>query len=320
MTSFRTEVNPASAEQKISYQDNVLLIGSCFSENIGSKFAHFGFNSLTNPFGVVFNPVSIASLLQRMLDNKLFVEEDFQFDQGRWFCFETHGDIAALTKEECLQKHNEVLTLAFEFLKKTNRLIITLGSAWVYEHIETGNLVANCHKVPNTQFRKRLLSIEEVVGSFNKLIKNLKLETSNVQLTFTLSPVRHWKDGVVENQRSKSLLHLAIQQLVEECESASYFPAYEIMMDDLRDYRFYKEDMLHPNQQAVDYIWEKFKNSSIDESCSALMGRVDKARSSLAHRPFNEYSEAYRKFKLKLDSEIEQVNKELNGVSLSENQ
>ncbi|MBL4651618.1 MAG: GSCFA domain-containing protein [Flavobacteriales bacterium] len=316
MTQFRTEVTPNPPTQKLSYKDDILLVGSCFSENIGSKFAYFGFNSMTNPFGVVFNPISIANILYRIVANKTFEESDFHFDQGRWFCFETHGDLAALTKEECLAKHNEALSKASKFLKKTSCLIITFGSAWIYEHIDSGNIVANCHKVPNKKFTKRLLSKEEVVESFRELIKNFELSAFNFPLLFTLSPVRHLKDGVVENQRSKSVLHLAIQQLVEDFESVSYFPAYEIMMDDLRDYRFYNRDMLHPNQQAVDYIWERFKESSIDNSCFKLMARVDKVRNGLAHWPFNENSDEYKNFKKKLAAEIEAIKVELPSIQL----
>jgi hypothetical protein len=304
MPEFRTEVIPNTLKQQLFYEDKVLLIGSCFSENIGTKFRYFGFNSISNPFGVVFNPISIANLLQRCIDKRLFEEKDIYFNQGRWFCFETHGDLAGLTKVECLKKHNEVLNSSADFLEQASCLIITFGSAWVYEHIETDNLVANCHKVPNTQFRKRLLSIDEIEKNFKQLIKNFERSTSSVQFIFTISPIRHWKDGVIENQRSKSLLHLAIQSLVEQYDNLNYFPAYEIMLDDLRDYRFYKEDMMHPNQQAVNYIWEKFKNFAIDESCLDLMLRMDKLRSSIAHRPFNEDSTEYQNFKDGMAKEV----------------
>ncbi|MBL4624539.1 MAG: GSCFA domain-containing protein [Flavobacteriales bacterium] len=316
MSEFRTEVVPVLLMQKLSYADSMLLIGSCFSENMGRKFDHFGFDTLTNPFGVIFNPISIVNLLQRSLDSRMYTESDLHFDQGRWFCFETHGDMTALTKEECLKKHNLALDKAFEFLKKTNCLIITLGSAWVYEHIDLKYIVANCHKVPNKNFTKRLLSIEEVIRSFQQLIKSFELETLNVKLLFTISPVRHLKDGVVENQRSKSILHLVIQQLVDKFEMVDYFPAYEIMMDDLRDYRFYNQDMLHPNQQAVDYIWEKFRESSIDNSCLELMERVDKLRNGLGHRPFNEDDEKHKKFKAKLITEVKLVKQLLPSIEL----
>lgn len=319
MTQFRTEVNPSPFSQKLSYKDNILLMGSCFSENIGSKFTHFGFNAVTNPFGVIFNPISIANLLQRSLDNRKFEERDLHFDQGRWFCFETHGDLAALTKEECLAKHNEALSKAAQFLKKTNYLIVTLGSAWVYEHIDSGNIVANCHKVPNKEFTKRLLSIEEIVKEFENVLKQFKIQNLELSIVFTVSPVRHLKDGVVENQQSKSTLHLAIQQLVAELDNVSYFPSYEIMLDDLRDYRFYKEDMLHPNSQAIDYIWEKFKISSIDDSCFELMQRVDKIRSGIAHRPFNENADEYKKFKVNLSKDVESIKLELPSFKVTVN-
>jgi len=316
MLEFRTEVTPRPISKKLNYRDQLLLMGSCFSVNMGNKLNHFGFRAYSNPFGIVFNPISIANLLQRCLDKRLFEEKDIHFNQGRWFCFETHGELGGLNKEECLKKHNEVLISSADFLEQASCLIITFGSAWVYEHIETGNLVANCHKLPNTQFRKRLLSIDEIEKNFKQLIKNFERSTLSVQFIFTVSPIRHWKDGVIENQRSKSLLHLAIQSLVEQYDNLNYFPAYEIMLDDLRDYRFYKENMLHPNQQAVNYIWEKFKNSSIDESCLDLMLRMDKLRSSIAHRPFNEDSTEYQNFKDGIAKEVLLVKEILPHIEL----
>ena len=314
MPEFRTEVIPNTLKQQLFYEDKVLLIGSCFSENIGTKFRYFGFNSISNPFGVVFNPISIANLLQRCIDKRLFEEKDIHFNQGRWFCFETHGELGGLNKEECLKKHNEVLNSSADFLEQASCLIITFGSAWVYEHIETGNLVANCHKVPNTQFRKRLLSIDEIEKNFKQLIKNFERSTSSVQFIFTISPIRHWKDGVIENQRSKSLLHLAIQSLVEQYDNLNYFPAYEIMLDDLRDYRFYKEDMIHPNNTAVSIIWEAFNKAWISSKTEPLQKAILTIQSSLKHKPFNPNSEDHLLFIKDLEAKISLIKKDVPHI------
>ncbi len=315
MKVFRTEVTLKDWEQKITHQDRLLAVGSCFSDNIGAKLNHFGFNTLINPFGTLFNPISIAHVLERSLNNRHWSISDISVNQDRWFCLETHGDLSATTQFDCLNRHNKALDFTNAALNKSGVLLITFGSAWVYEYKENQTIAANCHKLPSNQFRKRMLSVHEIVEVYAELIPQLT-KNRKCKIVFTLSPVRHWKDGVVDNQQSKSTLHLAIAELQSQFNAVDYFPAYEIMMDDLRDYRFYDADMLHPNQQAVEYIWDKFKDAAIHHSCAELMSRIGKWRNNLAHRHIYPDSEGTIKFQKKLEQETAEIQKLLPNISL----
>jgi len=321
--NYRTIVDPKRYDFKISHQSNLLMIGSCFSENIGGKLRSNKLNTLVNPFGILFNPISIVNTLNSVLDETNFIEEDLHFENGLYHSFMHHGKFSGLEINDVLTSINESRKKATAFLKETDLLMITLGSAWAYKFIKRDEYVANCHKVPNKEFKKELLTVEFIVKEMEEVISKLQSINSKLKVIFTVSPVRHWKDGAVENTLSKSILNVAVHQIVRNSDSVYYFPAYEMVIDDLRDYRFYKEDMVHPNSVAVDYIWEGFENSFFTEDTIKLNKEIAKIETAGSHRPFNIQSEKHQLFlkkqlekiktlkeqhpNLNFDSEIEKI-------------
>ena len=281
------------------------MVGSCFVENIGEKLKEDKFNLVVNPFGIVFNPISIAETVLRCVNNDKFTEEELVPVGERWGSFSCHSSLCTRDKKSFVKQINSNLAKTHQQLKQGGVLILTLGTAWVYER--ENKIVANCHKYPQKEFIKRLLSVGEIVYQFDLLIKELQQFSPNIRLIFTVSPVRHWKDGVVENSRSKSTLHLAILKLQEQYSEIDYFPAYEIVMDELRDYRFYKEDMLHPSVVAVDYIYERFSEAYFSDETKQVITEVRKLNKALSHRPFDAGSDLYKKFKENNLKKIEQL-------------
>ncbi|MCG8490951.1 MAG: GSCFA domain-containing protein, partial [Sneathiellales bacterium] len=241
----------------IDYQSKLLLLGSCFAENIGEKLNYFQFQSLQNPFGILYHPLAMESLVERALNHKTFQDDEVFEMEGMWYSFEAHSDLRSAEKQVLVKKLNKVLQTILQHLQSASHLVITLGTAWAYRHRSTGKLVANCHKVPQKEFSKELLTVQTLKDSLENLLSMVEKINPDLQIIFTISPVRHLKDGFVENQRSKANLISAVHQM-QTRPTVSYFPAYEIMMDELRDYRFYGKDMVHPNDLAVDYIWDKF--------------------------------------------------------------
>lgn len=276
----------------ITHQDAILLLGSCFTENIGEKLLNSKFNVNINPFGIIYNPISIANSLTRIVNNQLYSEQELTEHHKKWFSFDHHGSFSSFNKLECLAKINNEITCAHQHLQETKTIVFTLGTAWVYENIVNKKLVANCHKIPAKNFTKRLLSVDEIVQSFSALANTL----NNIQFIFTVSPVRHISDGLHENNISKSVLHLAIHQLINNHNNCHYFAAYEMVIDELRDYRFYKEDMIHPTPQAINYVWEKFVDTYFANETKNLILKIDKILSATQHKPFNFDSEAHQKF------------------------
>ncbi len=282
-------------------------MGSCFSENIGDKFSYFKFQVAQNPFGILFHPLAIENLIQRACKSKPYtVSEVFELYQ-RWYSFDSHSSMMGTSNEDLVRRLNETLLETRAWLKKASHIIITLGTSWAYRHTERDVLVANCHKVPQNQFEKKLLGIDEVVGSLRRILGLVRGFNKNVECIFTISPVRHLKDGFVENQVSKSHLIAAIHQLPKE--NTNYFPSYEIVMDELRDYRFYNSDMVHPNQLAIDYIWEKFKSVWISENAYDLMENVAGVQKGLKHKPFNPETTCHKKFLAELEGKIQYLQK-----------
>jgi len=308
---FTTKIPISKASHFIDYNSSILSLGSCFAENIGEKFEYFKFQNSVNPFGIIFNPVSIANIIYRVVNDLLFIEEDIFFHNERWHCFEVHSDLSCGSQEELLENLNEILKETKKELQEATHIIITYGTSWVYRNIEDDEIVANCHKVPQKQFSKELLSVESIQDSIEKTIHFIQTINPNCNFIFTISPVRHLKDGFVENQRSKSHLITAIHNLLpiaigtkNSNLQSEYFPSYEIMMDELRDYRFYAEDMLHPSQVAIDYIWERFKETTISETVYGTMDAVESIQKSLQHRVFNPDSESHKKFETNLQAKI----------------
>jgi lysophospholipase L1-like esterase len=308
---FTTPIRIPKNSYPIDYNSKIVSLGSCFAENMGDKFQYFKFQSVTNPFGIIFNSVSIERIIDRVVNEVLFTEVDIFFHNEQWYSFEVHSDLSHSNAAELLENLNQILVETKKQLQEATHLIITYGTSWVYRNVERNTIVANCHKVPQKQFTKELVSVEVIEKSIQNTIELIKELNPNCSLIFTISPVRHLKDGFVENQRSKAHLITAIHEKLnsENCQlpTANYFPSYEIMMDELRDYRFYAEDMLHPSQVAIDYIWERFCESCIDENSFQTMKEVSEIQKGLHHRSFNPDSEQHLKFLSKLRQKINYI-------------
>ncbi|MBL0182798.1 MAG: GSCFA domain-containing protein [Chitinophagaceae bacterium] len=292
---FHLEFTPKPFDSKINHRHMLLLVGSCFTEQIGAKLASHKFSVLDNPNGILFNPVSIAKSVTSYIENKKYGKEDLFYQNECWNSWEHHSRFSNPDADECLRLINESQTRANAFLKTANWLLITLGSSFVYE-LENKNVVANCHKVPTDKFNKRLLSVDEVATGLHAMIEKALAFNPGLKIIFTISPVRHLRDGFVENNRSKATLIHAVHQLVEKNETCFYFPAYELVIDDLRDYRFYAEDMVHPNYAATNYVWEKFIAACVDEPSQQLMKEIAIIVAAKNHKPFNPTSEQHKKF------------------------
>lgn len=284
-------------EADISYGSRIMMFGSCFSENIGEKLSQLKFNVSNNPLGILFNPCSILQTIERIASQNPFVLEDLFCSDGVWNSFHLHSKFAQLDAESYLENANHQLVLSHEFMRNATHLFITLGTAWVYEYADNGLIVANCHKEPSERFIRKRLSEEDATQTLQKIIETVQTINPNISVTFTVSPIRHWKDGAHGNQISKATLLLAIDNILRKNPSVHYFPAYEIMMDELRDYRFYAEDLIHPNELAIEYIWEKFRDCRISDKTTEEMKEVRKIVDALNHRPFNPQSEGYQTFK-----------------------
>ena len=292
---FRLEFTPKNFENKINHQDKLFLCGSCFTEQIGAKLSNHKFRTIENPNGILFNPVSIANALESYIENKMYDEQDLFFHNELWASWNHHTKFSDLEKSVCLEKINSSQSSAHEFLKSCDWLLLTLGSAFVYE-LESGKVVANCHKIPTDKFSKKLLSINDVDKTLRKMINALIHFNPELKIIFTISPVRHLRDGFVENNRSKAVLINSVHQLVSEFSHVYYFPAYELVIDDLRDYRFYAEDMVHPNYFATNYVWDKFANACIDEPSRILMKEISMINAAKNHKPFNPNSNQHKQF------------------------
>ncbi|QDO92736.1 GSCFA domain-containing protein [Formosa sediminum] len=314
---FFTEIPiQQQTENQIDYQSKVLLLGSCFVENIGQKLDYYKFNIRQNPFGVLFQPKAIEQLIQHALQNKQYVNEDVFKHQELWHCYDAHSKLSGIDQESVLQGLNLALQDTQDYLKTASHIIITLGTAWVYKHLESCVTVANCHKVPQKAFKKELLSPEEVAKSLQSIIGLINSVNPNATVICTVSPIRHIKDGYIENSRSKSHLLTAIHQVLDTSnrERLQYFPSYEIMMDELRDYRFYASDLVHPNAIAIDYIWEKFSNAWVSSSATKIMQEVQTIQTGLSHKPFNATSEAHQKFIKDLHTKIKKLQERIASI------
>lgn len=286
---------------QIDYNSKVVLLGSCFAENIAEKFSYYKFQHTVNPLGILFHPLAIETLIKKALTDQIFTDKDVVFNNEKFHCFNAHSAISNTSKEDLLATLNDKIVESRLQLKEATHIVITLGTAWVYRFLENQQIVANCHKIPQKNFKKELLSPLQIEKSLQSLVSLISLFNPKVQFVFTVSPVRHIKDGFIENTRSKSHLITAIHEFLSKNQetkkhSLHYFPSYEIMMDELRDYRFYNQDMLHPSPLAVDYIWEKFLNVWISSETKSTMEEVKAIQKGLSHRPFNKSSEAHQKF------------------------
>ncbi|WNH09170.1 GSCFA domain-containing protein [Thalassobellus suaedae] len=291
----------------IDYNSNMLLLGSCFVENIGEKLDYFKIQNTQNPFGVLFHPKAIETLIEKAIKRERYSEDDLFFYNEQWHCFDAHSKLSHASKDNLLNGLNFILEATDKQIQKSSHIVITLGTSWVYRNSENNNIVANCHKVPQKQFKKELLSVDELSESLKNILSLIRSVNYNASVIFTVSPIRHLKDGFVENTQSKAHLVTAIHRVVNN--RSFYFPSYEIMMDELRDYRFYSEDMIHPNQTAINYIWEKVKDVWVSTDTLQTMEDVDAIQKGLQHKAFNPQSEAHQKFLLNIKEKQIQLQK-----------
>jgi len=310
---FRTEIKCPTASRAIDHHSKLVLIGSCFSEHMESKFEYFKFNTFANPFGILFNPKAIEIAVRHCVEKDLYSPNEIRQHGNIWLSLDHHSRYDHRDQNQVLKEINQQIELGHQALKNATHVVVTLGTSWVYKWKESNTVVGNCHKIPQKHFNKELLSLQDILVSLRQMIKLVRGINKNANFIFTVSPVRHLKDGFTENTLSKSLLHTAINELKKETE-VNYFPAYEIMMDDLRDYRFYKDDLVHPNEMAIDYIWELFKTSWVSTSSKEVMNEIEDIQKSLAHRPFDRDSEAHQKFLKKLEGKIEQLNQKFPDI------
>ncbi|NMH89729.1 GSCFA domain-containing protein [Flavivirga algicola] len=307
------------SENLIDYRSNILLIGSCFVENMGKKLDYFKFQNTQNPWGVLFHPKAIENLVSHAINKKGYSEDDIFFHNEQWHCFDVHSKLSNVSKQDLLNDLNEGIQLTNQQIKKATHIVITLGTAWVYRSINTKEIVANCHKVPQKQFTKELLSVDEISKSIETIVRLIGSVNTKASIIFTVSPVRHIKDGFIENTQSKAHLISAIHQFINQKSSIVnrqpfYFPAYEIMMDELRDYRFYKEDMIHPNGVAVSYIWNRFYEVWISSKAEKTMKEVDAVQKGLQHKPFNPNSETHQKFLQNIEAKKNRIKAQFSHI------
>lgn len=307
--NFITPVPIAQSAHPINYDSQIVALGSCFAENMGVQFGYFKFQHTVNPFGIVFNPVSIEKLVSRMVHKQLFTEKDIFFHNGLWHCFEVHSVVSHPVKEQFLSNLNALLDSSHRQIMEASHLIITYGTAWVYALKATAAIVANCHKVPQNQFDKQLLSVEIIEKAIRNTTALVRQINPDCRFIFTVSPVRHIKDGFVENNVSKSHLLAALYQA-----EVNYFPSYEIMVDELRDYRFYADDMLHPSPLAITYIWERFCQTQMEHTVFPVMDAVDAIQKALQHKPFHPDSESHQQFLDKLNQKIITLTKQFPQI------
>lgn len=298
-----------ASKNLIDYNSKLLLFGSCFSENIGNQFSYFKFQSTQNPFGILFHPIAIENLITNAINQKKYTEKDLIYQNEIWHSFDAHSSLSSLDQKEILHNLNSAISATHQQIKDASHIIITLGTSWVYRHIESDKIVANCHKIPQKKFLKELISVDEITESLQAIIALIKTVNTKVDIIFTISPVRHLKDGFIENTQSKSHLITAIHEVIEPRTHTHYFPSYEIMMDELRDYRFYAEDLIHPNKTAINYIWERFLATWFSDETTLTLKEIDTIQKGILHRPFNENSEQHQQFLKNLKLKIEKIQK-----------
>lgn len=303
---FRTRIDIPKSSFHIDHSQQIVLFGSCFAENMGSLLLENNFNVNVNPFGILYNPFSISEVIKRIMLKNPFHEKDIVECNGLYVSCMHHGSFSSASKNEMLDNINSSLNKASDYLTKADLLLITFGTSYAYFLKENDKVVSNCHKFPASEFTRRRLSVDEIVEQWSGLIEDLIKTNERIKLLFTVSPIRHWKDGVHDNQLSKATLLLAVDALQQKYNNVFYFPSYEIVLDELRDYRFYAEDMIHPNEIAIKYIWEQFGNVFFNKETDIIIDEWSKISKLLSHRPFNvgtnEHKQFLRQTLLKLEA------------------
>lgn len=312
---LQTNIPLSPQTDLIDYESEVLLLGSCFTENIGSKLAYFKFRNQQNPFGIIFHPEAIEKLIARAILRTKFSESDVFQLQDRWHCFEVHSLISTTDRNDYLEQLNTRLEVLNTAIKKASHIIITFGTAWGYRHHRQDTIVANCHKIPQQEFSKELASVQTISNSIDHILTLIRTLNAKASILFTVSPVRHLKDGFVENMRSKAHLITAVHNAMVHDHRSHYFAAFEIMMDELRDYRFYDEDLLHPSKLAIDIIWERFSTVWIDSETKEIQKQIEAIQVGMEHRPFFPDSEAHHQFLIELQKKKDAIVARLPHIS-----
>ena len=306
-----TPIKLSRQNSPINYSSKVLLLGSCFAQNMGAKLEYYKFQQCTNPFGILFHPVAIEKLITRAVNQTWFTSKDVFLQNEQWHCFLAHSKLSNTSEEDLISALNSALEKLRFSLLEASHVVFTFGTAWVYKHLEKDTIVANCHKVPQKEFVKQLLSPDDVSDVLLGIETKLRTINPTCSIINTVSPVRHIKDGLIANSRSKAHLIAGVQEIVSPEKLNYYFPSYEIMMDELRDYRYYKEDLIHPNQTAIAIIWNAFTGSWICPETAALQKKIATIQSGLLHTPFNGHSKAHIHFKKDLETKISEIKEQL---------
>ena len=306
-----TPIKLSRQNPPINYSSKVLLLGSCFAQNMGAKLEYYKFQQCTNPFGILFHPVAIEKLITRAINHTWFTSKDVFLQNEQWHCFLAHSKLSNTSEEDLISALNSALEKLRFSLLEASHVVFTFGTAWVYKHLEKDTIVANCHKVPQKEFVKQLLSPDDVSDVLLGIETKLRTINPTCSIINTVSPVRHIKDGLLANSRSKAHLIAGVQEIVSPEKLNHYFPSYEIMMDELRDYRYYKEDLIHPNQTAIAIIWNAFTGSWICPETAALQKKIATIQSGLLHTPFNGHSKAHIHFKKDLETKISEIKEQL---------
>ena len=306
-----TPIKLSRQNPPINYSSKVLLLGSCFAQNMGAKLEYYKFQQCTNPFGILFHPVAIEKLITRAVNQTWFTSKDVFLQNEQWHCFLAHSKLSNTSEEDLISALNSALEKLRFSLLEASHVVFTFGTAWVYRHLEKDTIVANCHKVPQKKFVKQLLSPDDVSDVLLGIETKLRTINPTCSIINTVSPVRHIKDGLLANSRSKAHLIAGVQEIVSPEKLNYYFPSYEIMMDELRDYRYYKEDLIHPNQTAIAIIWEKFLSSWVASETFEIQKKIAVIQNGLLHIPFNEHSKAHIHFKKDLETKISEIKEQL---------
>lgn len=293
---FRTKITVPPSDHKITLKQPIFCLGSCFAEVVGQRLVQNKFNSLINPFGVIYNPYSLLKLLEYALSGEVPAEDTYLKNEGIYYNYDLHSSFSHSSLSSLQKTVAQAVADTVSYLEKSEWIIITFGTAYVYRRTDNQQIVANCHKTPGHLFQRQLLNSEHILNSFHRLFQLLDKKGLAPKIVLTVSPVRHIKTGLAENNLSKSILRVAAQELIDTYDRLAYFPAYEIMMDDLRDYRFYEKDLIHPNEVAQDYIWQKFTESFFDPETIKFMEYWTKVRQAFEHRPFHPESEKHQAF------------------------
>ncbi len=315
MQSFRTILPPLPGLPQIQPDDHLLCLGSCFAQEIGDRFSAGRWSVRLNPFGTVYHPFPITEGLLRLLEEQPFTAEDLFYHQEQWHSFAHHGQFSGPDQTETLTIINQSLAKGSTQLKKANLLLLTLGTANGFVHNDSGKVVANCHKLPGQDFTKKLFSPDAIYKKLAPVLKRMIHQFPNLKVILTVSPVRHLRDGLITNQRSKASLLLACAELEKDFKPIHYFPAYEILMDDLRDYRFYKNDLMHPTEMAIDYIWEYFRKNCFPGVTQIYYNEIIAINQMLTHRPLRPDSSAHRKFLEQLKIRILEIEKKYPEIN-----